>query len=157
MPASVLDGIERIFGARIAPAEILLPEDNRGEYEEVPDHVRKGIAIYFVSRFEQGRGTNPEELVAAAHASCFSMALSAGLSQAGTPPEEIRTRATVTLRMAAEGPKVVAVHLDVTGRVPGIDTDAFQEAADGAKSNCPISRLLAPGLESLSMEARLEG
>ena len=113
--------------------------------------------VTFVSRFEQGRGTNPEELVAAAHASCFSMALSAGLSQAGTPPEEIRTRATVTLRMAAEGPKVVAVHLDVTGRVPGIDTDAFQEAADGAKSNCPISRLLAPGLESLSMEARLEG
>ena len=116
----------------------------------------RDLPVTFLSRFEQGRGTNPEELVAAAHASCFSMALSAALTEAGTPPAEIATRATVSLRVGTDGPKVVAVHLDVVGRVPGIDAQAFQQVAEGAKLNCPISKLLAPGLESLTMEARLD-
>jgi osmotically inducible protein OsmC len=115
------------------------------------------VPITFVSRFEHGPGTNPEELIGAAHAACFSMALSAGLTRAETPPDEIRTTATVTLTMGEGGARVNKVHLDTVGRVPGIDADAFEKAALDAKDNCPISRLLRPGLESLTVAARLEG
>ena len=111
--------------------------------------------VSFASRFEQGPGTNPEELVAAAHASCFSMALSGELAKAGSTPAEIRTHAAVTLRAGADGAKVVAVHLDVVAKVPGMQEADFRRAADAAKTGCPISKLLAPGLESLTMEASL--
>jgi osmotically inducible protein OsmC len=111
--------------------------------------------VTYSSRFEQGEGTNPEELVAAAHAACFSMALSGILTRAGKPPDEIRTRATVSLRAGQGEPKVVGVHLDVAARVPGMDQQAFAEAAQEAKRGCPISRLLAPGLEWLTMDACL--
>jgi len=112
--------------------------------------------VTFVSRFEEGEGTNPEELVAAAHASCFSMALAAALAKADTPSEELRTSATVTLRTGQEGPRITAVHLDVVGRVMGIDEEAFRAAAEDAKANCPVSKLLAPGLETLTLQARLQ-
>ena len=95
--------------------------------------------------------TSPEELIAAAHAACFSMALSAGLSRAGNPPDELSTSATVTFQ-PGEGIKKIA--LTVEGRVPGIDDAAFQEAANGAKANCPVSKALA-GVPEITLDARL--
>jgi lipoyl-dependent peroxiredoxin len=95
--------------------------------------------------------TSPEELIAAAHAACFSMALSAGLARAGTPPEELNTSATVTFQ---PGDGITKIALTVDGRVPGIDDGAFQEAANGAKANCPVSKALA-GVPEITLEARL--
>lgn len=108
----------------------------------------------FGMRFENVKGTNPEELIGAAHASCFSMALSGKLGAAGLNPESIRTTSSVTLEKVGDGFSVTKVHLDVSARVPGADQAAFETAANAAKTGCPISRLLnAP----ITMEARLEG
>jgi len=96
----------------------------------------------FRSRFESGTGTNPEELIAAAHAGCFTMALSAQLTGAGLTPESIATSAALTLEMVEKSWTVTKIHLDVTARVPGTTNDAFQKVAADAKANCPISRLL---------------
>jgi lipoyl-dependent peroxiredoxin len=96
----------------------------------------------FGTRFEDGKGTNPEELIAAAHAGCFTMALSAQLGNAGLTAESLETTATVTLEKLEAGWAVTAVHLDLVGKVPGADAAAFQTAADAAKSGCPISKLL---------------
>jgi len=96
----------------------------------------------FRSRFETGTGTNPEELIAAAHAGCFTMALSAQLTGAGLTPESIATSAALTLEMVEKSWTVTKIHLDVTARVPGTTNDAFQKVAADAKANCPISRLL---------------
>ena len=112
------------------------------------------LAYDFRKRFENDPGTNPEELIAAAHAGCFSMALSAELGKAGLAPESIRTTAAVTLEMLAAGPTVTAIHLDVAARVPGADPAAFASAADAAKDGCPISRLLQAA--RITMAARLE-
>ena len=106
----------------------------------------------FSTRFEDGVGTNPEELIAAAHAGCFSMALSGQLTTAGTPPESIRTQATVTMEKLEAGFTVTSVHLDVTASVPGIDQAAFETAANNAKTGCPISRLLNA---TITMDAKL--
>jgi lipoyl-dependent peroxiredoxin len=106
----------------------------------------------FGTRFEDGVGTNPEELIAAAHAGCFSMALSGQLTNAGTPPESIATTATVTMEKLEAGFTITGVHLDVTANVPGIDQAAFDIAAGNAKSGCPISRLLNA---TITMDARL--
>ncbi|HVP14405.1 MAG TPA: OsmC family protein [Terriglobales bacterium] len=108
----------------------------------------------FRKRFENEPGTNPEELIAAAHAACFSMALSAELGKAKLTPASIRTRAAVNLEMLPTGPTVTAIHLDVTARVPGADRAAFERAAGDAKAGCPISRLLAAA--KITMEAKLE-
>ena len=97
----------------------------------------------YKSRFENGPGANPEQLIAAAHASCFSMALSADLAEAGTPAESIRTEATVTLRPLDGVPTIATIALVTVGRVPGIDDKAFQRIAAGAKAGCPVSRALA--------------
>jgi osmotically inducible protein OsmC len=94
------------------------------------------------SRFETGTGTNPEELIAAAHAGCFTMALSAQLTGAGLTPDSIATSAALTLEMVEKSWTVTKIHLDVTARVPGTTNDAFQKVAADAKANCPISRLL---------------
>lgn len=107
----------------------------------------------FSTRFENGKGTNPEELIAAAHAGCFSMALSAQLTTAGTPPARVATTATVTLDKTDAGFTVTNVHLEVTASVPGATEAAFQEAAGNAKKGCPISRLLNT---EITMNARLE-
>src|SRR3979490_409207 len=96
----------------------------------------------FSTRFESGTGTNPEELIAAAHAGCFSMALSGQLTNAGTPPERINTTATLTMEKTDAGFTVTSIHLDVTAKVPGADAAAFDTAANNAKKGCPISRLL---------------
>ena len=96
----------------------------------------------FGTRFEQGAGTNPEELIAAAHAGCFSMALSAQLGEAGLKPERIDTTATVTLDKSEGGFAITAVHLDVKARIPGADRQKFETAANNAKSGCPVSKVL---------------
>jgi osmotically inducible protein OsmC len=107
----------------------------------------------FTSRFAEGKGTNPEELIAAAHAGCFSMALSNELGSAGFTPESIRTAATVTLDKTAAGFAITAVHLDVTARVPGASQQAFDTAAGTAKSGCPVSKVLKA---EITMTAKLE-
>ena len=96
----------------------------------------------FSTRFENGIGTNPEELIAAAHAGCFTMALSAFLGGAGFTAEELSTQATLTLEQVDGNWTITAVHLDLTGRVPGIDAAKFEEIADQAKAGCPVSRVL---------------
>jgi len=107
----------------------------------------------FSTRFEEGKGTNPEELVAAAHAGCFSMALSAQLNEAGITPERINTTATVTLEKVDSGFAVTEVHLDVVARIPGNDESKFKTAAENAKTGCPISKLFNT---KITMNARLE-
>lgn len=107
----------------------------------------------FSTRFEEGKGTNPEELIAAAHAGCFSMALSAQLGERGITPESIRTTATVTLEKKEGGFSVTASHLDVKARIPGGDQAKFDEAAKAAKEGCPISKLLNA---AITMAAVLE-
>ena len=106
----------------------------------------------FSSRFEEGKGTNPEELIAAAHASCFSMALSAQLGQVNLTPQRIETTATVTLEKVGDGFAVTASHLDVSVSIPGADQGKFNEAAKKAKEGCPISKLLNA---KITMDARL--
>jgi lipoyl-dependent peroxiredoxin len=96
----------------------------------------------FSTRFENGHGTNPEELIAAAHAGCFTMALSAQLSTMNFTPETLSTKATVSLEKLDAGWTISKVHLDVTAKVPGISSSAFEAAAASAKANCPVSRLL---------------
>jgi osmotically inducible protein OsmC len=108
----------------------------------------------FGTRFENGTGTNPEELIAAAHAGCFAMALSAQLGEAGIKPEEIRAEATVTLEKTDGGWTVTKSHLEVAVRIPGADQAAFDKAAQNAKAGCPISKLLKA---EITMNAKLNG
>lgn len=108
----------------------------------------------FSTRFEEGKGTNPEELIAAAHAGCFSMALSAQLGTENKTAEKIETSAEVTLLKTDAGFTVTAVHLKVRAKIPGATPPDFLKAAEAAKANCPISRLLKA---EITMEARLEG
>jgi lipoyl-dependent peroxiredoxin len=107
----------------------------------------------FSTRFEDGKGTNPEELIAAAHAGCFSMALSAQLGNAGITPEQIQTTATVSLDKTDGGFAITAIHLDVVAKIPGADKQAFETAASNAKSGCPVSKVLNA---TITMDARLE-
>ncbi len=102
----------------------------------------KAMQYSFAARFESGVGTNPEELIAAAHAGCFSMALSAELGKAGFTPDSIETTAVVTLDLH-DKPTVTKIHLTTKAKIPGIDKAKFDEIAGGAKAGCPISRLLA--------------
>jgi osmotically inducible protein OsmC len=104
--------------------------------------VLRNTAYDFRSRFEQGPATNPEELIAAAHAGCFSMALSGVLGESGLTAESIRTEATIDLEKRDEGWTLMRVHLDVVAKVPGATPDAFRVAAEKAKAGCPVSRVL---------------
>ena len=108
----------------------------------------------FATRFEDGIGTNPEELIAAAHAGCFSMALSGQLTTAGQPPKTIRTTATVTMEKTDAGFTITASHLDVAAVVPGATAESFATAAANAKAGCPVSRVLNA---KITMDAKLEG
>jgi osmotically inducible protein OsmC len=107
----------------------------------------------FSTRFENGKGTNPEELIAAAHAGCFTMALSAELGKANLVADSLRTTATVTLEKLDSGWSVTASHLEVTAKIPGASPEAFQTAARAAETGCPISKLLQT---KITMEAKLE-
>ena len=124
-----------------------------GSIDSVTSGAVGGLDVSWPARSEEPEGkTSPEELIAAAHATCFSMALSHGLAQAGHPPDELKTSATVTFQ---PGEGITKIALDVAGRVPGIDEGAFQQAADGAKQNCPVSKALT-GVPEISLTARLE-
>jgi osmotically inducible protein OsmC len=113
-----------------------------------------GGGYTFKSRFEDGPGSNPEQLIAAAHASCFSMALANILATAGFPAESIRTNAAVTLRIVDGAPTITTIALVTEGRVPGIDDAAFAEHAAAAKAGCPVSRALA-SVPEITLEATL--
>jgi osmotically inducible protein OsmC len=108
----------------------------------------------FSTRFENGKGTNPEELIAAAHAGCFSMALSAQLGTMGLTPDRIATTASVSLDKVGEGFSITAVHLTCKAKVPGADAPQFQTAANNAKAGCPVSKVLNA---TITLEATLEG
>jgi osmotically inducible protein OsmC len=123
-----------------------------GRIDSVTSGAFGGLDVSWPARSEEPEGkTSPEELIAAAHATCFSMALSHGLAQAGHPAEELKTSATVTFQ---PGEGITKIALDVAGRVPGIDEGAFQQAADGARQNCPVSKALT-GVQEISLTARL--
>jgi lipoyl-dependent peroxiredoxin len=110
-------------------------------------------AFSFASRFEDGTGTNPEELIAAAHAGCFSMAFANMLSEAGHAPESVRTSARVSLEVTDDGPAITRSALETEGSVPGIDESEFQNLAEQAKAGCPVSKAL--GAIDIELEARL--
>jgi lipoyl-dependent peroxiredoxin len=110
----------------------------------------------FASRFEEGEGTNPEELIAAAHAGCFSMALSLALSDAGNPPNSINTTARVQLRNVDGLPTIDQIQLETEGDVPGIDQATFEQQAEAAKAGCVVSRALA-GVPTIELTATLSG
>jgi osmotically inducible protein OsmC len=115
--------------------------------------VLKEAPYGFKARFENGKGTNPEELIGAAHAGCFSMALSKMLGDAGLTPEKIETHAAVTLDKVGEGFEITSSHLDVTAKIPGADQAKFEEIANKAKAGCPVSKLLNA---TITMNAKLE-
>jgi lipoyl-dependent peroxiredoxin len=129
-----------------------------GNLREGKGRVKLGSGAYegeysFVSRFEDGKGTNPEELIGAAHAGCFSMALSAGLTKAGLSPKRIHTTAQVHLEKVGEGFEITRIELDTEAEVPGVDEKAFLEHAENAKKGCPVSKALTgPKIE---LKARL--
>jgi len=115
----------------------------------------KSLPYSVPSRFESGQGTNPEELIAAAHASCFSMMLAKVLGDENAKPKRIQTKATLTLRLDASGAKITKVHLVTEVAGDGLQETTLQHAAQKAKDQCPVSVLLKPSLESLSFEAKL--
>ena len=130
----------------------------QGNLMEGTGHMRLGSgasdgAYDFQSRFGDGAGTNPEELIGAAHAGCFSMALSGALTRAGHPPQSVRTTAKVHLEKQGEGFAITRIDLDTNAVVPGLDDAAFQGHADAAKKGCPVSKALA-GVE-IGLTARL--
>lgn len=115
-------------------------------------HTLEGTAYSFKQRFGDAKGTNPEELIAAAHAGCFNMAFAFGLKDAGFVADELNTTATVTLDTEVNPPAISKVHLVLTGRVPGISAAKFKELAEAAKAGCPVSRVLKA---AISLEANL--
>ena len=115
--------------------------------------VLENVQYSFTTRFENGIGTNPEELIAAAHAGCFSMALSAELERAELMPEFVSTNSTLTFEKTDAGFTITKIHLDVVAKVPGIDDGAFAKIAESAKGGCPVSRVLNA---EITMDAKLE-
>ena len=111
-------------------------------------------AVTWKDRAEGGEGTSPEELIAAAHASCVLMALAGGLARAGTPPRKLESEARTTFDQVGEGFRITKMQLTIRGEVEGIDDDAFREAAEGAKENCPVSQALKQNVE-ITLEAAL--
>jgi peroxiredoxin, OsmC subfamily len=118
--------------------------------------VLNDVSYSVPSRFETGKGTNPEELIAAGHASCFSMMLAKLLGDAQKTPKDIRTKATLTLSQQSGGWKITKIHLETEVSADGLDQETFQRTTNAAKEQCPISTLLKPGLESLTLDARLK-
>jgi lipoyl-dependent peroxiredoxin len=115
--------------------------------------VLKDTQYSFATRFENGIGTNPEELIAAAHAGCFTMATAAALGRAGVTPDKLATTATLTLEQVSGNWTITTVDLQMTAKVPGIDAKKFDEIAADAKANCPVSRVLNA---KISLNAKLE-
>lgn len=121
-----------------------------------PSGVLQNDAYSFVTRFENSPGTNPEELVAAAHAACFSMAFSGVLGKKGYNPESLRTRATLSMDKKEAGFTITRMRLEVEGKVPNLQAAEFQQLAEEAEKGCPISRLLRPGLQDVEVVATLK-
>ena len=115
--------------------------------------VLKDTPYSFTTRFENGAGTNPEELIAAAHAGCFTMATTASLGRAGFVPEKLSTQATLTLEQVDGQWTITAIHLELKARIPGIEPQKFDEIAADAKANCPVSRVLNA---EVTLDAKLE-
>ena len=115
--------------------------------------VLDNVQYSFTTRFENGIGTNPEELIASAHAGCFSMALSAELERAQLTPESVSTNSTLTFEKTDAGFTITNIHLDVFAKVPGIDEETFAKIAEGAKRGCPVSRVLNA---EITMDAKLK-
>ena len=113
-------------------------------------------AYTFASRFEDGKGSNPEELLAAADAACYSMALSAALERNATPPKWVETKAACTVERVGEGPKITTMKLQVRASVPGIDNATFQKLAEETKEHCPVGGAIK-GIVAISVTAALEG
>jgi osmotically inducible protein OsmC len=131
----------------------------RGDLQSGAGTVSVGDGVFegqysFASRFEEGTGTNPEQLIAGAHAACFSMALANILSQDGHAPESVSTKANIQLRNVDGAPTLTRVDLETEGRVPGIDQAQFEQYADQAKQGCPVSRALA-GIPEIALSATL--
>lgn len=125
-----------------------------GRIDSVTSGAIGGLDVDWLARSEDAQSkTSPEELIAAAHAACLSMALSHGLAQAGHPADELKTSATVTFQ---PGEGITKIALQVAGNVPGMSQDDFRQAAEAAKENCPVSKALA-GVPEISLDARLEG
>jgi osmotically inducible protein OsmC len=123
-------------------------------------HFKAGSGVFegdysFLTRFEGAKGTNPEELIAAAHAACLSMALSAGLEKAGTPPTRISTKASCTVEKVGDGFKITRMRLEVRGKVPGVDQTGFAKSAEEAKKGCPVSGALQGNVQ-FDLDASLE-
>jgi osmotically inducible protein OsmC len=141
---------------------MLMPERSsdatwRGGLEDGSGNLSLGSGAFdgeysFASRFESGSGTNPEELIAAAHAGCYSMALSNELHGAGYESERVSTTASVNLNTSGEGPEIDKIHLDAEAEVPGIDEETFMEIANAAKEGCPVSKVLAGAEITLDIE-----
>ena len=125
-------------------------KSGKGSIDAPSSGVLKDTPFTFATRFENAKGTNPEELIAAAHAACFSMAFSNYLSQKGHVPDTIATKATITL----DAGKINHMHLETRGRVAGLDNATFKKFADEAEKNCPVSNLLRPGL-TITLDAAL--
>jgi lipoyl-dependent peroxiredoxin len=124
-----------------------------GRVDSVTSGAFGGLDVSWTARSEEPNGlTSPEELIAAAHAACFSMALSSGLAKEGHAPEQLKTSATVTFQ---PGEGITKIAIDVAGQVPGMDAAAFEQAAEQAKENCPVSKALA-GVPEISLTARLQ-
>jgi lipoyl-dependent peroxiredoxin len=148
------------------PEEMLMPKRTAearwdGSLQDGSGTMRMASGSYegpysFQSRFQEGDGTNPEELIAAAHAGCFSMALAHELGQAGHEAESVETSATVHLDKVDEGFGITRIELDTQARVPGVEDEEFQRIAEGAKQGCPVSRALA-AVESIELRAQLVG
>ena len=127
-------------------------KDGKGEFS-APSGVFSHVPYSFKTRFEDAPGTNPEELIAAAHASCFSMALSAQLGAANLTADSINTTANLKLEKVEGGFAITTIHLDVTAKVPNADDATFQKAAENAKAGCPVSKVLNA---KITMSAKLE-
>ena len=130
----------------------------KGNLREGQGTMKLGSGAYegsysFASRFESGKGTNPEELIAAAHAGCYSMALSAGLSKAGFTPTRVHTTAKVHLEPVEGGFGITRIELQTEAQIPGITNDTFQQQAEGAKKGCPVSKALAG--TQITLQAKL--
>jgi osmotically inducible protein OsmC len=146
--------------AELKGIDMLIQRKARGEWSgdlrsgngkiDASSGVLQGVPFTFATRFENAKGTNPEELIAAAHAACFSMAFANYLSQQGHVPETIVTHATISL----EDGKIHTMHLETRGQVDGLDRDAFKRLADEAEKKCPVSNLLRPGL-TIELDADL--
>lgn len=127
-------------------------KDGKGSIS-TPSGVLQDSPYSFLTRFENGKGTNPEELIAAAHAACFAMALSAQLGTMNFTPQSLRASATIALEKLDAGWTVTKSHIELAAKIPGITAEAFESAAQSAKANCPISRLLKA---EITLSAHLE-